>query len=156
MAEKNEAGLYEAEIDGDKYEFAKWGAEESLSNLLKISKIIGKPLGIAFGSMNKEQEGMPGKILDRQVDPNMIAMAFEALTESLDEDSCISLIRKLSSKDVLCNGGKINFNVHYQDRLDHMFKVVYAALEVQYGSFFGAVLGLVKSKGTVTKRGLQT
>lgn len=157
-AEKNETGLYEAEIDGQKYEFEKWGAEEALSNLLKLSKILGKPLGIAFGAVGKPEEGMPGqKLLDKELDPNIIAMAIEALTNNLDEASAISLIKKLSSQNVFCNGAKIIFNVHYQDKLDHLFKVVYAALEVQYGNFFSAVLGLVGTKQRgVMKRASQT
>lgn len=121
-------------IDGDQYEFTQFGAKKSLRILMKLSKIVGKPLAIA-ATMAKG----PGSILDKEVNPDLIGEAVGALTEKLDEDEVLDLLEELSSRDtVLCNGKKIDFNSHYENRLDHLFKVVAAALEVQYGNFLGA------------------
>lgn len=159
MAEKNESGLYEVEIDDKKYEFEKWGAEESLSNLIKLSKIIGKPLGLAIGAF-KQEEKEETSLFDtdmKDINIDMLGLALQALTENLDESACIALIKKLSSQHVLCDGAKINFNTHYADRLDHLFRVVGAALEVQYGNFFAAVLGLARTrKGKGITQALRT
>lgn len=139
------SGLIEKEIDGIKYEFEKWGAEEALDTLLKISKVAGKSLGIALSSLTTTEEG-----------PNFLALAFDALTGNMDEKLCMSLVKKLTSEKVFCQGAKIqSFSVHYQDRLMHMFKVAQAALEVQYGNFFEELLGIVGVTRTAVSNRVQ-
>ena len=138
---KNESGLYEVEIDGLKYEFEKWGAEDSYDVLLDIAKICGKPLGLAVGALF----GKGG--LDTDFNPDMIGTVMEALVQGIGDKAITKAItKKLTAEKCFCDGQKINFNSHYQDRLDHMFKVLLAALEVQYGNFFAALLGLLGSK----------
>lgn len=149
MVRKNDAGLYEVEIDGIKYEFQKWGADDSLDVLLDIAKIIGKPLGAAFSALM----GVDGKVsLDSTLSPDILALIFEAITERLDKNTIKPIIKKLTAENVYADKVKVvSFNSHYQDRLDHMFKVVQAALDVQYGNFFGALSGLLGvRKGPLT------
>lgn len=145
-AKKNDVGLWEIEIDGKKYEFEKWGADDSLDILLDIAKIVGKPLGAAFGAF----VGEDGKVsLDRNLDPNLVSLIFEALTERFDKGTVKPIIKKLCSDKVHCDGKQIrSFNEHYADDLLHMFRVTQAALEVQYGNFFGALFGIVGSRKT--------
>ena len=140
MATKNPAGLFEVKIDGQHYEFEKWGAREATVTLFQLSKIVGKPLGYAMAAFGKDASK---GLLDQQINTDLVALAFETLTSNLDENKALELIEKFSAHTVYCNGAKINFDSHYQDRLDHCFKVVYAALEVQYGNFFAALRGLV-------------
>jgi len=139
--EKNEAGLYQAEIDGSMYEFQKWGAEEATATLLKMTKIAGKPLGMAVAAIF---DGDPReKKLKKQVPPDMIAQIFDAFSESMDEGVCMTLIKKFTSGGkVFCEGAPVkSFDQHYADKLLHMFNVLRAALEVQYGNFFAGLLG---------------
>lgn len=136
---KNDSGLIEVNIDDEKYEFEKWGAELSLATLMKISKIIGKPFGMLLGQI------MSGGI-DVNLSPDLLGDACEALVSNMDEAVAIALIKRLSAEKILCNGKKINFDIHYQDKLPHLFNVVKAALEVQYGNFLGELLGLIKVK----------
>lgn len=142
------AGLIEKSIDGHLYEFEKWGADKSLTVLLDLASITGKPLGMAFGSL---ASGGPGKILDKEPDPNLISDILEALTVKLKKKAVMRLIKKMSSESMLCDGKRIDFNSHYADRLDHLFRVVYAALEVQYGNFFAGILGTVGIKAKASK-----
>lgn len=144
--EKNEEGRYAVDIDGASYSFEKYGAEESLETLLKIAKIAGKPLGLAISAFLGDKDEKEKSILEREMDPDLLATAFEALTTALDEKVVMALVKKFSSDRVLCNGAKIVFNTHYEDRLDLLFKVVKAALEVQYGNFFSALSGLIPVK----------
>lgn len=156
-ASKNSAGLYELEIDGEKYEFEKWGADEGVDVLLDIARIVGKPLGMAIGSlMGSDEDGNKGA--DKSFNPDVIAQIMEALSQSLDKATCKVLIKKLSSEKIYCNGAPIKFNLHYQDRYSHLMKVVSAATEVQFGNFFGAVLGVagVKMPSKITNRVPQT
>lgn len=143
MIEKNaETGLFEAVIDERKYEFQKWGAEDSLSVLLTLAKIAGKPLGSAFAAASESKDET---LFDKKMDmTTVIPMILESLTERLDEKIVIPIIKKLASGNVFCDGVKIeSFSKHYEDRLDHLFRVVKTALEVQYGNFFAALLGSV-------------
>lgn len=150
----DETGLWEVEVDGINYAFTKWGAEESLANLLKLSKLIGKPLGLAMGAFAKEGDK---SLFDKEINFDILSLAIDALMSNMDEAMCISLIKKLSSQGVLFGeGAKITFNTHYEDRLDHLFKVVYAGLEVQYGNFFNAMLGLASKKKGLIPQVLRT
>lgn len=155
----NEAGLFEVIIDDKKYEFAKWGAEDATDTLLDLAAIVGKPLGLGLAALTgKDEEGKSG--LDKKIDPNIIGSVMEALSQNVGSNKATikALIKKLSSDQVFCDGAKINFNLHYQDKTLHMFKVVRAALEVQYGNFFAALQGfggILKPQG-LTNRGPQT
>lgn len=140
MAEKNAAGLYEQEVDGSVYEFEKWDADTALDVLLDIVPLVGGPLGAALGSI------ATGEGLDTELNPQMIGLIFEALTKNFSKSAVKPLIIKLSSEKVFSDGKKIVFKTYYQDRLMHMFKVVHAALEVQYANFFEELFALVGTK----------
>lgn len=125
------------EIEGSTYEFSQFGAKKSLKVLMRLTKIVGKPLSLLVGSV----EGDKSKsLLDRDMKMDAIALAIEALTNSMDSDEVISLIQELTGHEAcMCDGKKINFDMHYEGRLPHLFKVLWAALEVQYGNFFDAL-----------------
>lgn len=145
-AVKNEEGLWELLIDDQKYEFSKWGAEDSLRTLLRIGKVVGKPMGLALDAL-KPGDSLAG-VLDKGKRGDMVSTVITALTESMDESTCFQLIQKLSTQGVFCKGAPVkSMDVHYQDRLMHLFKVAKAALEVQYGSFFDVFLASAKLSG---------
>lgn len=125
-------------VDGTEYQFSQFGAKRSLKLLLKLSKIVGKPLAMAVASADGS-----GSLLDKQLNPNMLAQAVEALMERIEESEALEIIETLTSGDgCLCKHQKIVFDLHYEGRLPHMFKVLFAALEVQYGNFFDALQDL--------------
>jgi hypothetical protein len=149
-SEKNEKGLYEVRIDDCVYEFEKWGAEDSLETLLRIAKIAAKPIGLAIagfiGPVAGEEGVKASEVFDREIRPDMIAAAFSALTDSFNEKEAMAIIKKFAIQGILVDGKKpVSFNLHYKDRLDHCFKVVAAGLEVQYGNFSSALIGLIDS-----------
>lgn len=130
--------LVNKKIDGIEYNFGQFGANKSLKLLVRLSKIAGEPLALAFASA----EGT-GSLLEKKINPAMLGNAVKVLFDKLDETDALELIQGLTSKDsCLCEGKQIDFNLHYEGRLPHMFKVLYAALEVQYGNFFDALTDL--------------
>ena len=137
-------------IDGSTYEFSQYGANESVRMFLRVSKIIGTPMSM-LGNIDMKE----GKV-SIELNGGMIAEAVDALMRRADENEVLDIFQKLCSKDVLCNGGKIDFNLHYQGRLPLMFKVLYAALEVQYGNFFDAFGVKPASKVSATTQDPQT
>jgi hypothetical protein len=138
---KTEAGLYSCEIDGFVYEWTKWQTEDSVDSLLDLGKICGKPIAMVV-------EAIFTGSADKEVPTNLLGQAAECLMSGLGDKVLVkALLRKFSSGEkVFCNGAKINYNTHYQDRLFHLGKVVHAGLEVQYGNFTVAVLGIMGLK----------
>lgn len=130
MPVKNSAGLYELTLDGAKYEFEKWGAERATDTLLDLAALVGAPLGSAVQAAGKTGG------LDRAIIP----MVMDQLARAVGAQKvlCRSLLHMLAT-DPLCNGGPINFDKHYADKLPLMFQVVRASLEVQFGNFFAAI-----------------
>lgn len=144
--EKNDQGLYEGEVDGKIYEFQKWGAERSAATLFAIAGIVADPLGQVAGDMLSKRDGVNFQdVLDLNLDGDMVSKAVKALFANMNERMAMGLLKKFCAEGVLCEGKKIDFNLHYQDRLDHMFKVLRLAVEVQYGNFFSAVTDLLRA-----------
>jgi hypothetical protein len=138
---KNEVGLWEKEIDGKTYAFQKWGAEKSLDVLTTLVSLIGEPMSdiIADYTVNK------GKI---SITETKVASITKLLFSSLktDRKMVLALIRDLTGSDNVFVDGKqfgkfVKFDTHYDD-ITHLFTVAGAALEVQYGSFFGDAASL--------------
>lgn len=128
---KNATGLWETIIDDHTYEFEKWGAEKATDVLLDLTAVLGQPLGAA-AQMVKDKT-TPGLAIEN------VAQLVGRLTSVVGEKKalCKHLIKTMAT-DGLCNGKAVVFNSHYADRLEHMFKVVAVAFEVQYGNFFAA------------------
>lgn len=120
-------------VDGESYEFSQMGAKEALRMLTRLAKIVGKPVALTISSL-KKPEG--GDFLDTEINMDFVGSAVEALVQNLEQNEVLDIIETLCAKNALCNGAKIIFNSHYESRLGHLFKVLWAALEVQYGNFF--------------------
>ena len=129
------------QVGEHEYIFSQFGAKKSTKTLIRIAKMVGKPITLAMSSAVGS-----GSILERKIDLSLLSQAVEALTQNLDEDASLKLIEELIGGDaVLCDGKKIDFDTHYQGRLEHMFAVLNAALEVQYGNFFVALSAFLPS-----------
>lgn len=130
----HETGLYEVEIDGHIYEFSKWGAGEATSTLLDIMTIIGKPLGaVAAGWGQPGGEGMTSEKVAQAID-------HAASQIGAHKTLCMDLIKKFATRCHRDHKPIKNFDTAYQDRIPHLFNVLHAAIEVQYGAFFAGAL----------------
>lgn len=151
MVKPNEFGQYVVNVDGQDYEFHKWGADDSLDTLIEIAKIVGAPLAQALNELLKTKLEPGESLLDKHMNPELGKLVLDAFANNLDKAVVKRLIKKFCSEDVLCKGAKISFDQHYRDRLVHMFKVVKAGVEVQYGNFFDELKGL----GDILPRGMR-
>lgn len=143
----------ERTIDDEEYTFYQLGALKSHSLLLKIAKIIGP----VFGEMVNSTEGDGKKEgLDALLDANIdLSTIIDGLFERADESTVNKIMLTLLSQ-VTHNGddgvGALKKDAiidnHFMGRLPHMYKVVLAAAEVQYGDFFaeGGILDNLKAK----------
>ncbi len=146
--------LAKKEIDGALYEFQQFGAKKATKMLVRIGRIAGKPISIFGSQLAKGKDAV-----ESLNSADMIAQIIGAFTEKLDENDVLDIIETFTAVDVLCDGKKIHsFDHHFQNRLDHMFRVLWAALEVQYGNFFGAITAIlpVAPKPPVSNRDPQT
>jgi hypothetical protein len=136
---KTEQGTYEATIDGHAYEFAKWGAEAATDTLFDLALVLGKPLAQLGAAMKAGEKGGEKFALSVDVAGSIVEQLIAQM--GTNKKLCMDIIRKMTAGDtVMCDGKRITFNTHYQDRLPHMFDVLRAALEVQFGNFFVDVL----------------
>ncbi len=129
-------------IDSKTYEFQQFNTTQSLKMLSRLAKICGEPLALAIGAASgdgKQEKSM----LDRNLDPELLSRAVKALCERLDENVVVDIVKELTATYAMCDGKKILFDNHYEGDLRHLFQVLSAALEVQYGNFFGALLDVV-------------
>ena len=146
------------EIDGFDYTFYQLGALKSHSLLLKIGKIVGPAFGAMANSQGEDEKGL-SSLLDSKID---LQKVIEELMERADEKVIESIITTLGSQihytDNDDDGGVLNNNTiidqHFKGRLQSMYKVLYAALEVQYSDFLGegGILANIQTKAKGSSR----
>lgn len=132
--QKNAKGLMETVIDKATYEFTPWGTRQSLDGLIELSDICGEFLAKAAGAFAKKDA------LKSDVSADMLGDVISALVKGMakDKNTTINLIEKLVTQGVSRNTRDVDFNADFEGNFMHLLKVVKAALEVQYGSFFAA------------------
>jgi hypothetical protein len=149
--------LVQKTVDGRSYEFEQFNTTTALKTLAKLTKIIGEPLMIALGALGLEKlapaklvNGVPEPVkkrnlMDTDLNPlntAVLGKAVAALIDRLDETEVVDLVKRLvSGPGVLCDHKPFQFDDHFIGEPGHLFKVVRAALEAQYGNFLGAVTG---------------
>lgn len=126
--------LIKRTIGGDEYEFEQFGAKQSLRVLMRLSKLVGKPLMLSMGAIKKDGE--------KKFNEAALAEAAKALFDGMDENGTLELIEMLTAEKVLCNGKTIKFDTHYAPpNLNKLFEVLLTALDVQYGNFLEELIG---------------
>lgn len=132
--EQNAKGLYETSIDGVEYEFSVWRTRRALKTLIELSKVCGEFLARGAAMFTK-----PGG-LSNEVNPADLAGIAEALVSGMGKDvnGTLNLIERLVTEGVSRNGKEVNFERDFERDFMHLYRVLRAALEVQYGNFFAA------------------
>lgn len=140
--------MVEKEIDGKDYSITQFPTTKSLKTLQKLVKYAGEPMAMMAALQTKEAE-----TLAPEKQTELIGKTVKSLCERIDDEGVVDLIKSLSSGDaLLCDGKQVSFESHYQGSLDHLFKVVLAVIEVQYGNFFGAVASRTGSAPALKKK----
>jgi len=128
-------------VDGETYQIEQFATTKALNVLSDLVKIVGEPLALAVS----------GSTLSSEEQSRILGMAVSAMAQRMDKNTVVALVKTLIESCLKGEGAKINFELEFQGKLGHLFKLVYAVLEVQYGSFLGELLGrageLAKTKG---------
>lgn len=136
-----EGGSWAVDIDGHTYAFEKWGAEDALDTLLEISAIAGGPVGnavaMAFAKGGKAE-----------ITGDMASTVFDNFARNMraNKQAVKEVLRKMAGLNVLCDGVRVDYDKHYNDKLGRLFKVARGCFEVQYGRFFADALASVGIK----------
>ena len=143
------------EIKGKSYQVTPFMAIEGLRLKAYLVKLVGPALSELAGNVNS---------LDSEINGNSISKVIEKLTEALDENSFIALIKRLL-QNVIVNwvdeeGGKhavafaqdfeTSLNVVFQGELFSIYPVLAFVLEVNYPDFFGKITPLIGKKMSIT------
>lgn len=140
----------EITIDEITYKMYPLSPFKSSKILTRILKLVGRPLGKLIG---ESQKGGKGGLMDADVNPEIIGLALEALTERMEESEIEKLMKDLLPLDLITfseEGGEkftkiINIENHLNKRdkgLMHLFKLVKFSLEVNYSDFLGEIAEL--------------
>lgn len=138
------------DIDGKSYQIRLMGPKDQIKTMKFIANTIGRPIGeLLSGEDVKIPSGEGGSkgggLLD--ADSKVIgAFVKEALT-SIDDDAIIVQIEKLlqfcERKNEKGNFASVTMEKDFYGELPHLFKLVAATLEVNFGDFLGVSTDLV-------------
>lgn len=142
--------LVQKTVDDRVYQFQQFNTTTAIKTMAKLTKLIGEPLTLAMGSFAEKKDPAAG-LMDRDLDFEVLSKAVGALIERLDEDEVVSLVKRLTTESVLCDNKPIQFDEHFAGNISHLFKVVMAAIEAQYGNFLSAVTAKLPLSGTAQK-----
>jgi hypothetical protein len=129
-------GRYTATIQGENYEFERWGAKKALETLLAISAIAGGPLA-AFGI------NLFGKNKSEPQQDNLGSTVITELSRHIGSNAqgVIAILEKLTCVQggVMKGGRPVRMDDVYTGRLSLMLKVAQENFEIQYGPLSQAV-----------------
>lgn len=133
------------EVDGTTYEFYHFSVRKQNRLLMKLTKLVIKPLvsGLDSSMLEKGSKETKADLVKKINISNIV----DALTESLDEDKVDEIIDELMIHIVCIGKGsaKDNFSEIFDGKLLHMWRVVIAAIDCYFGDFLKEGLGLLKS-----------
>jgi hypothetical protein len=133
------------EIDGSTYTVAQLPAMRGLKLLNRIGRSVGPPLTALMGAADP-------MATVAQMEIGSIAPAARELFDRLTESELESIIKALCETVQVTEDGKTMpllpvFDLHFAGRYDKLFHVVWFAMEVNYGDFFGDLAGKLAGLG---------
>lgn len=134
----------ELTLDEFSYTITMLNADEGLKLLTKLTKLIGKPLM----ELSKTQADQANAL-------EHIKNAVGLLTEKMDEDEVLSLIKRLLDCVIMKGDGsmsvKTKFNTHFRGRLGHLFKLLVEVVNHNFSDFLDVLPLANQSAGAVQK-----
>jgi len=132
------------EIDGEIYQVKHFSATRGTKIFARLVKFAGEPIAkfLSAGKAVKESDDLVANAV--------LAQAISALSVRIDENEIETLIKDIldsvqvidSKSGKLRSVGNEYFDVHFQGRIGHMFKVIGKTVAFQYSDFLGGLAGL--------------
>ena len=144
--EKTNAGnqLHAVTIGEHEYQMGAWATEKGIEVLTWLANKAGGAIAsfVAVGAAFGDSKGDDKKNDMEEAIESMFAPALQTVFANLKGSEMNAMMARIVSDDILCDGKKIIYNVHYSRKTGHMFKVAMAVLEYQYEDFLGELLSL--------------
>ncbi len=146
----------EREIDGTLYIFSYLPVEKALTLSVTLAKALLAPAGSFIEGLLKG-----GSILDADTSQLNLGVSCEKLAANLDPKEWLAIQKELLTTVRLGSGPAaeankgfdIDINSHFRGRIKHLYKVLFAALEVNYQDFFDDLAALAaKGKAAISTR----
>lgn len=132
----------------ERWEMNTLPATVGLKVLTQLIGMLGKPLGILSG-IKSDGDGATS-VLGMEVSGDMIAKAFSAISESIDDPRTVDLVTTLLS-GLRKNGRAVNFDVDFAGAYAVLlFELVPWALKGNFADFFDGASGLPAFVGKIT------
>ncbi len=134
--------------------------KDAIRVMSRASKLFGGPLAKAIDGLLKGGKGGIKSLLAADVanlPPDLVGTVVSGLLERLDENEVLETVDKLLGPVLVQRDGDkgtraLRFEVDFHGEVLHLFKVLAAAIEVNYGDFFAASSGLAGAaagRGTI-------
>lgn len=140
-------------IDGQNYKVRHFSATRGTRIFARLVKFAGDPVAkfLSAGKALKENDDMAANAV--------LGQAISALSSRIDENEVETLIKDiLESVQVIdAKSGQLRgvgaeyFDVHFQGRIGHLFKVLGKTVAFQYSDFLGDLAGLQGLQGLASK-----
>ena len=131
-------------LDDVHYLATQYDATKALKLLIRLSKIIGKPLGILTSQTDNEA-----------LKQGLIGDAIDALTQRIDADETLNLIDQILKCVTIFDGDtnrQIIFDIDFQGKLGHLFKLLKEVLTFQYSDFLGDLAAITPKMAASKKQ----
>jgi len=132
------------EIDGENYKVKHFSATRGTRIFARLVKFAGEPVAkfLTAGKAIKENDEVAANAV--------LGQAISALSSRIDENEVEGLIKDIldSVQVIEAKSGKLRsvgaeyFDVHFQGRIGHLFKVLGKTVAFQYSDFLGDLAGL--------------
>lgn len=141
------------EIDGETYKVKHFSATRGTRIFARLVKFVGEPIAkfLSAGKALKENDDAAANAV--------LGQAISALSSRIDETEVETLIKDIldSVQVIEAKTGKLRgvgaeyFDVHFQGRIGHLFKVLGKTIAFQYSDFLGGLAELQGLQSFVSK-----
>jgi len=126
-------------IDGATYLIGRIPPRRSLGLQNRLIRVAGPGIAALIASV---KPGPTGKVSLGDLDMQAVASGVQGLLAQLTPAEQDAIMEELFSTVVVVEGGRqapvmAVFDVHFADRLPAVYKLMWAALEENFGGFFG-------------------
>lgn len=137
------------EIDGAAYTIGTLPPRRSLRLQNRLLRAVGPAIAQLIASV---KPGPGGRVALGEIDLVAIAAGVQGLMAQLTADEQDAIMAELLSTVIVVQNGRSApvmsvFDDHFEGRLPAVYKLMWAALEANFGGFFGPLLAAARTAG---------
>jgi len=111
------------------YQVNMWHPDKAMLNLAWLIQMVGEPVITILMKADTLSELM------EKVDTEVLVPAVRSLVTQINGKEFVEKVNSFT-EDMLCDGVKVDYKIHFMGYPGHLVKVVYYVLKAQYADFF--------------------